>query len=226
MHVSMVDIINQIKYAIADDHRLFREGLVVLLEQYDELRLVQSVSDGKEMIQYLERAPEHPDICILDLCMENMDGYDTAASIKNRWPDIDILILTNYPFKINMIRLFQIGINGFMAKNSAPAEIYKAMTAIKKYRVYVSEVHKKILLESRDMLHMKMPVLSATEIYFLKLCCSELTYKEIANKMKTTTGSIAGFRNRLFEKLNVNSRTGLVTIAFAMGLVSPEYLIQ
>ena len=117
--------------------------------------------------------------------------------------------------------MFRSGANGYLLKNSPPDELKKALLSIHETGLYFSEVASSNLYHRLQHSNI-MPSLTEKEIQLLKYCHTDLTYKEIADKMVISERSVAGYRTSLFEKLGVNSRAGLVVCAIKMGLISVE----
>lgn len=206
-----------IKLAMADDHVMLRKSLVKVLSGMPEIRVLYDASNGQELLHLLKTGPERPDICILDINMPEMDGYDTAQQIKKNWPEMKILALSMYDTEFNIIKMIRSGAGGYVLKDCPPDELYRAVTELQEHHYCYSQaasgqvIHKALLQTSQE--------LTENEIQFLKLCCSDLTYKEIADKMCKSPRTIDGYRDDLFARLSISSRSGLVLYAFKIGLV-------
>lgn len=140
-------------------------------------------------------------------------------------PDIRVLILTMYDSEITLIRLLRLGVNGFLKKDIHPAELRSALIAVAAGEYYYSNrTTGKIASLLRNSDEKRSPLENATlndvEIQFLRLACSDLTYKEIAHEMKMTPRNIDSYRDALFDKLDVKSRVGLAIYAIKSGIVN------
>lgn len=211
---------NKIKLALADDHNLFRKGVEELIGDFDNMEVVCSVANGKELINKLSVATILPDVCLLDINMPELNGFETARKIKERWPDIKILAVSVYDSEFNIIGMLRAGAGGYILKDAQPHALRQAIEGIYENGFYHSElVTGKIL---HQMISQPKEVntghLNDNEIQFLKLCCTEMTYKEIADIMKISPRTIDGYRDQLFTKLNIRSRTGLVMYALKTGI--------
>jgi DNA-binding NarL/FixJ family response regulator len=211
---------NKIKLALADDHNLFRKGVEELIGDFDNMEVVCSVANGKELINKLSVATILPDVCLLDINMPELNGFETARKIKERWPDIKILAVSVYDSEFNIIGMLRAGAGGYILKDAQPHALRQAIEGIYENGFYHSElVTGKIL---HQMISQPKEVntghLNDNEIQFLKLCCTEMTYKEIADIMKISPRTIDGYRDQLFTKLNIKSRTGLVMYALKTGI--------
>ncbi len=211
------------KAVLVDDHALLRNGLAGLVRElgYDVLF---EADNGKEFIEKLKK-DNLPDIVLLDINMPQMDGYDTAAWIKRNHPEIRILALSMYDDENAIIRMLKNGAGGYILKDTEPAELKKAMDAVCSKGFYYSEmVTGRLIHTIHSMQEENSPAkavsgLNERELEFLKLAATELTYKEIAEQMHLSPRTIDGYRDDLFEKLNIRSRVGLVLFAIKNGIV-------
>jgi DNA-binding NarL/FixJ family response regulator len=210
------------KAVLVDDHALLRNGLAGLVKELGYQVLFEA-DNGKEFTEKLKKE-DLPDIVLLDINMPRMDGYDTAAWIKRHYPDIRILALSMYDDENAIIRMKN-GAGGYILKDTEPAELKKAMDAVCSKGFYYSEMVTGRLIHSiHSMQEDNSPAkalagLNDRELEFLKLASTELTYKEIAEQMHLSPRTIDGYRDDLFEKLNIRSRVGLVLFAIKNGIV-------
>ncbi len=212
----------KIRLALADDHNLFRKGVEELIEDFEYMEIVASVANGKELINKLTAAKVLPDVCLLDINMPEMNGFETAKRIKELWPDIKILAVSVYDSEFNVLGMLRAGAGGYILKDTQPQVLRVAIESLHKNGFYHSElVTGKILHQFMTKPKEQSSVeLSENELQFLKHCCSELTYKEIADLMKISHRTIDGYRDQLFLKLNIKSRTGLVLYALKTGIAT------
>lgn len=208
------------KIAIADDHTILRKGVSEILSRFEEMAVVMEAANGKELIEKIQSAPEQPDVCIIDINMPVMNGYDTAHEISRRWPDIKILALSMYDTELNVIKMLRNGANGYVLKDTDPEDLRVAIVRVARDGFYHSDlVTGRILNLLRDHDGKLNVEMNDREQTFLTLCCSELTYKEIADQMFLSPRTIDGYRESLFKKLNTTTRTGLAIYAIKAGLV-------
>lgn len=207
----------KIKVALADDHTMFRRGLISILKPYRNIEVLFDAANGLELIDKIQQAEEKPAICIIDINMPEMNGYDTARYIKKHFPKIKMLALSMYDDEDNIIKMLRYGANGYLLKDSEPDVLVEALKIINEQGFYHSE------LITTDILHsledMTTIMLSSAEIDFLKMACTEMTYKEMANTMAVSERTVDGYRDRLFTKLDVKSRIGLVIYAIRNNIV-------
>jgi two-component system, NarL family, invasion response regulator UvrY len=210
-----------INVALADDHAMLRKGVAGILTQFGNIDVIMEAGNGKELIEQLKLATVLPDVCILDINMPEMNGYETAAAIRRRWPHIRILALSMYDTELNIIKMLRNGANGYVLKDSDPEELKNAINAVYKDGFYHSDVVTGRMLHILHDPDGKVNVeLTDREIQFMKFCATELTYKEIADDMALSPRTIDGYREVLFKKLNITTRTGLAMYAIKAGIVA------
>ncbi len=213
---------SKIKLALADDHTLFRKGVEELIEDFENMEVIYSVENGKLLLNKLQTAPVLPDVCLLDINMPVLNGFDTAAKIKEKWPDMKILAVSVYDSEFNILGMLRAGAGGYILKDSQPDILRKAIEGLYNHGFYHSElVSGKILSQFlKNTKETSAMELSDNEKQFLNLCCTEMTYREIADVMKISHRTIDGYRDQLFLKLNIKSRTGLVIYALKRGIAT------
>lgn len=206
---------NNLKLAIVDDHTLLRRGLVGLVEGMGYNVIVEA-KDGNDFLEKL--TPEAlPDVVLMDINMPNLDGYKTTERVKERFPYIHVLALSMYDDESAIIGMLRSGARGYVLKDSEPMQLRRAIESIATTGVHYSEMVSGTLIHSllpgKDGADNARVGLNEKEIEFLKLCCTEMTYKEIAEKMHLSVRTIDGYRDQLFDKLKVKNRVGLVLFA-------------
>ncbi len=211
------------KIFLVDDHVLLRDGLTTLINKFDDCQVIGGAANGKDLIEKINEGVK-PDIIILDLNMPEMDGYATAEWLKKHRPEIKILILTMYDSDFALIRLLQTGVRGFLKKDINPNDLKTAITSVAKDGYYYCNSSTGKLaaffhINAYGEPKMQRSMLTENEIAFLKLAATDLTYKEVAVKLKMSARTIDAFRDTLFEKLDVKSRVGLAIYAVKNGIV-------
>ena len=210
--------------ALTDDHTLLRNGLAALVQSLGHIVLFEA-DNGKDFISKLDKN-NLPELVLLDINMPEMDGYDTAQWIKNNHYDIKVLALSMYDNENSIIRMLKCGAKGYILKDSEPAELKAAIEAVMSKGFYYSDlvsgklIHAINKLDDDDNGLKSLIQLNDRETDFLKYACTEMTYKEIADKMFVSPRTIDGYRDALFEKLHVKTRVGLVMYAIKNGVVN------
>jgi len=216
----------QTRIAIVDDHKLFRDGLAELIGKFEEFSVIIEADNGSDLIKKLKK-DNPPHIVILDINMKEMDGYETAAWLRDKYPDIKILILSMYENENAIIRMLKLGVKGYVLKDIRKQELLQALTSLVQKGYYYTDLVTGKLIHTLTNFNendtgagiKEITSLNRREIEFLKLVCTELTYKDIADKMNLSIHTIDGYRDALFEKLHVKSRVGLVMYAIKNKLV-------
>ena len=208
---------------LTDDHILLRNGLAALVTKLGHTVLFEA-DNGKQFIEKLDPSAL-PDLVLLDINMPEMDGYQTAQWIKANQPDIKILALSMYDNENAIIRMLKSGARGYILKDSDPAELRTAIDAIMNKGFYYSELVSGKLIHAINRTDHNGNIngqvkLNERETDFLKYACTEMTYKEIADKMFVSPRTVDGYRDALFEKLNIKTRVGLVIYAIKHGIVN------
>ena len=213
-----------IKVALADDHILLRNALATLIDSFGDCKVILQSGTGKELSNNIKNGVT-PDVVLLDLNMPEMNGFETAEWLKENYPAIHVLMLTMYDSELSMIRLLQSGVKGFLKKDIHPSELKFAIHSVMESGYYYSNHSTGKLINlfrsannSND--HIQNAMLTDLELEFLKLACSDLTYKEIAQQMKLSPRSVDTLRDQLFTKLDVRSRVGLALVAIKHGVVT------
>ncbi len=214
----------KINVALADDHILLRNGLASLINSLDNYNVIFEANHGKDFIEKLKDRII-PDIVLMDINMPEMDGYETTNWLKQNHPEVKVLALSMYDNEPSIIKMLKCGAKGYVLKDIEPAEFKTALDSLVNKGFYYSDlvtgklIHAVNNSDSTERNTLNGVSLSDREIEFLKYACSEMTYKEIAEKMFLSPRTIDGYRDELFEKLQVKSRVGLVMYSIKNRLV-------
>ncbi|HLF45433.1 MAG TPA: response regulator transcription factor [Chitinophagaceae bacterium] len=214
----------KIKIAIADDYKIFREGLKVSLAQDDQLQVIFEAENGEDLISLMES--KRPDIVIMDLKMPIMDGMEATKIIRKKFNEVKVLVVSMYEDDKFIIHLMEIGANGYLLKNAEPEEIRKAIYAVCENGYYFNDLVNKALLKKLVLKNNIKPSfnenidLTEREMEVLKMICEEKTAAEIAKEIFLSPRSVEGIRQRLIEKIGVRNSAGLVMFAIKNGIVT------
>ncbi len=204
----------KIKIAIADDHQIFRRGVMASLQQFDDLEFVLEAEDGDMLIAGLETVK--PDIILMDLRMPNKDGIETTKFVSKTYPDIYILALTMFEDEKFVLHLMENGANGYLLKNTDPAEIRKAILDVKLKGYYLNNFVNRVLLKRNKNKIKAAPVvnnemtMNEKETEVVKLMCMEYTAQEIAKSMEMSPRTVEAIKDRLMERFGVKNTAGLI----------------
>jgi len=209
---------------LVDDHSLLRMGLASMVESQGYTVLFEA-DNGKEFLEKLDKN-NLPHIVLMDINMPEMDGFETTQWLKHNHPQVNVLALSMYDNETSIIRMLKCGAKGYILKDSEPAELKMAIDDILTKGFYYSDLVSGKLIhainkmdDETDDLKNLVP-LNDRETTFLKYTCTELTYREIADKMFVSPRTIDGYRDALFEKLKLKTRVGLVMYAIKNGIVN------
>jgi two-component system invasion response regulator UvrY len=205
--------------AIVDDHELMAKALSGLVQKYEDYDVLYEVFGGKELIQRI-KLNMVPDIVLLDINMPEMDGYETALWLKNNYPEIKILALSMNDKEESIVKMLRNGAGGYLLKGCKPHELKQALDSIVQKGFYYTEYITSQLIKSLNPETFQNPLdllgLNDRETQFIKLSCSDLTYAEIADKMCVSPRTVDGYRESVFQKMNVKSRVGMVLEAIRL----------
>lgn len=204
---------------ITDDHALFCKSLEMLINSFEDYSVGFIASNGKELIFRLQNPSlDAPDIILLDLNMPVMNGLETMDWIAANKPAIPVIVLSMQDNDDLILKMVKKGIKGYLLKDITPQLLKKALDDTLNYGFYHSEKVTRALVKSLSPEMSPVVNLKDKEIEFIKLACSEMTYKEIADKMHLSPKTIDGYRQVLFDKLDIKSRVGLVLYALKNNL--------
>ena len=214
---------SKITIAIADDYKIFRDGLKVGLSMDDNLDVIAEADNGEDLLKLLETI--HPDIILMDLNMPILDGMEATKRVKKQYPTIKVLVVTMYDDDKFIIHLMEIGANGYLLKNAEPEEIRKSIYAVHENGYYFNDLVNKALLKKLVLKNNLRPSFNNNiefterEQEVLKLICEEKTATEIGKEIFLSPRSVEGIRQRLIEKVGVRNTAGLVMFAIKNGIV-------
>jgi DNA-binding NarL/FixJ family response regulator len=212
-----------IKVAIADDHKIFRKGVILSLRPYHNIKFVLEAENGEELIQGIEDAS--PDIILMDLKMPVKDGIETTKYINKHYPAIRILVLTMYEDERFVGHLMDSGANGYLLKSTDPEEIKQGITDVMRTGFYLNNFVNRVLIKKNYAKQKFNPnlnseiIISEREKEVLSLVCMEYTAQEIAQKMDISARTVEAIKDRLMERFGVKNSVGLVFFAMKNSLI-------
>lgn len=202
---------------IVDDHILFAQSLQGLINSFNDFKVLAVLKNGQEVVDYFQANKPVPDIILLDIRMPVMDGVETMKWLREHYPDQKVLALTMEHEEEIIIKMIKMRCRGYLLKDIEPEEFLFALDCVVDSGYYMNEETNAAL--KCTPLHNKFQNLTPREKIFITHACSELTYKEVAEKMNVSPKTIDGYRESLFSKLDLKSRVGLVLFAVKNHLV-------
>lgn len=213
-----------IRVMIADDHRLFRTGMVAVLKEIKGITVINEAGNGKELLTKLIH--EQPDVILMDIKMPEMDGIEATEIVINRYPDVKVIMLTMHDDEQFITHMVDLGAHGYLLKNADVTELELAIHKVMKQGYYFNDKVSEVLLTSLIGKKAKMDKkkknglnLSKREHEVLQLICEGFTNSEIAEKLFLSTRTVEGYRYKLCDKVGVKNTAGLVRYAIKNGLV-------
>ncbi|MBK7885341.1 MAG: response regulator transcription factor [Chitinophagaceae bacterium] len=214
---------DEIKVAIADDHQIFRKGVILSMRPYSNIKFVMEAENGDDLLNKIPEA--NPDVILCDLKMPVKDGIDTTKIITKSFPNIRVIILTMYEDERFVGHLMDCGAAGYLLKNTEPSEIRKAITDVMRTGFHLNPFVNKVLIKKNYAKQKFNPsltsevVLSEKEKEVLTLVCLEFTAHEIAAKMSISARTVEAIKDRLMERFGVKNSVGLVFHAMKNQLI-------
>ena len=202
---------------IVDDHLLIAKALEEFINNFEDFEVINIAENGKNLIEILEQKKSIPDIILLDISMPVMDGFETVLWLKEHYPKISTMALTMQGDDKSVINMVKDGAKGYLLKNTNPQELEKALTKLMSDGFYYPDWASKIIFSNFNNQKDEKIKFSERETEFLKYTVTELSYKEIADKMCCSPRTVESYRDHLCEKLNLKTRVGLAVFAIKNG---------
>jgi DNA-binding NarL/FixJ family response regulator len=209
-----------INLLIADDHTMFLQGLMSLLEQEPNITIIGKAINGIEALEIIKKGDVN--FIILDVSMPGMDGIELSKILKKEHPNVKILIVSTHSNVMIISRLIRIGVNGYLLKNAEKEELLKAINRIASGENYFAEELEERHLSNSSKIEKQvsnLTELSSREKEILVLIAHEYNTAEIAEKTFISLNTVNTHRRNLLSKLNAKNTAGLVKYAVENGLV-------
>ncbi|MGB3454400.1 MAG: response regulator transcription factor [Moheibacter sp.] len=209
------------KVTIVDDHTLLSQAIGNLVDGFDDFETDGIFKNGQEVVNALKSKRINPEIILMDVRMPVMDGIEATRIITKEFPRILVLALSVETEERTIIQMLKAGAKGYLSKDIRKELLYQALTgALKEGFFHTQNVTDALIgsLKHKD----EVEELKEREIEFIKLACSDLTYKEIADKMSLSPKTVDNYRDSVFTKLNAKNRIGLVLFAIKHGIYELE----
>jgi DNA-binding NarL/FixJ family response regulator len=219
-----------IKIAIVDDETLFVEGLSLLFSNVEHIKVTTTANSGLKFLEVLEDNLEtnFPDIALVDIQMKPMDGFELVEVLKDKYPDLKIIILSSH-YKSNVLgHMIKLGVSAFIPKNANKELLVTAIESVNNSGVYFTQTDQEMLVKFMNSKSKKLTLslneeLSKREIEVVKLICCEHTNHEIADQLFLSKRTIESHRQRILEKVGAKNTVGLVVYAIANKIHAPPH---
>lgn len=211
---------SKISIIIVDDHVLFSKALQILISKFENFEVIKVLKDGSEVVDYFSKENPLPDVVLMDIQMPIMNGIEAANWLKEKKPKVKVLALSMECNEETILAMLRAGAKGYLLKDIHPSILKHAINEVHANGFYYTENVTTTLLHAHQNSYKKPEIhLKDRELEFLKLTCSELTYKQIAEKMFLSPKTVDNYREALFEKVEAKTRIGLVLYAIKEKIV-------
>ncbi|MBE7169983.1 MAG: response regulator transcription factor [Williamsia sp.] len=203
-----------IKIALADDHKIFRDGIRLALKDKDYLKVLWEAVDGNDLIEKMGQST--PDILLMDIRMPELDGVNTIPHIKKRFDNVKIIVLTMYEDQEMITKMMELGANAYLTKTSDPEEIYKAILACMKDDFYFNELVNNAVISKLNtkrtvkQFYPKPVQFNEKEVRILRLLADDKTTQEISKDIFLSPRTIETIRQNMKSKVGVKTIAGLI----------------
>lgn len=214
----------KIRIVLADDHKLMRIGLRVLLEQQPDLTVVGEASDGREAVALV--ASQRPNVLVMDIGMPSLNGIEAAAQITQSNPEAAIVMLSMHSDESYVLRALKAGAKGYLLKDSAEADLIRAVHAVAEGKSFFSPAVSKVLLDDyvrklkRSGTEDPYDLLTPREREVLQLVAEGKSNKEVAQLLNLSVYTVETHRSNIMEKLNLHGVPELILYAVRKGIIS------
>lgn len=214
-----------IRLAIADDQPLFRRAFVLLLRDMPDVQVMFDSANGEELLTGLKG--NDVDIVLLDLEMPVMDGVEALRRIRDEHPKVKVIVLSTHDDERSIVRMMELGANGYVLKTAEPDEVENAIRSVKESGYFFSDLVSRVMLQSLVKKENVKPVfndvdpLTERELDVLRAICQEMTTTEIAGKLFVSPRTVEFHRNNILLKTGARNMAGLVVYAMTKGIYRP-----
>jgi DNA-binding NarL/FixJ family response regulator len=211
-----------INVMIADDHKVFRDGIISIMEDVKDIHISMQAGDGRQVITLLEN--EQPDVIMMDITMGETSGITITKVVKEKYPEVKVLILSMHSESGYIVKALEAGANGYLLKDAGSSEMINAIRTVHSGATYYSQQVSSILVQhitqgTQPKSSRSGIPLTTREIEILKLIAEEYSNPEIAEQLFISIRTVDTHRRNLLEKLEVKNTAGLVRYALKHGLV-------
>jgi DNA-binding NarL/FixJ family response regulator len=213
-----------VRVLLADDHKLIRAGLVLVVQQQPDLSVIGEADDGRQAVQLVESLK--PDVVVMDIGMPNLNGIEAARQITASRPDTAVVILSMHADEGYVLRALNAGARAYLLKDSATTDLVQAIRAVVEGKSFFSPAVSKVLLQDymrklrRTGAEDSYDLLSPREREVLQLVAEGKSNKEVANLLNLSTYTVETHRAKIMQKLNLKGVPELILYAVRKGIIS------
>ena len=218
----------KIHIALADDEALFRRGMRLILEDYEDMEVIIEAEHGADLLAKIRASPDLPDVLLLDLKMPVMGGIEAAKIIREQFPSIHFIILSSHVNPAFILNMIEIGAAAYLGKSAHPDEVVETILSVRDKGFCYNETVMQVIRDNlTGKIAPKPPAgfevgLTNREMEVLLLICNQFTTPEIAERLFLSTRTVDGHRNNMLSKLGCRNTAGLVVYGIQHGLVKPD----
>ncbi|KAA1247449.1 response regulator transcription factor [Aquimarina sp. RZ0] len=206
---------------IVEDHILLSQALAGLVNGFSKFKILYLCKNGRELLTRFKDPKNIPDVVLMDINMPIMNGIETTIALKEEYPEVNVLALSVEEDEKTILKMLRAGAKGYLLKDTEKSILENALVEVQETGFYHTKDVTNLLLSSLNPKKENKIVLKEREMEFIKHACTEKTYKEIASDMCLSPKTIEGYRDAIFEKLNLKNRTGLVIYAIKNKIFVP-----
>ncbi len=204
---------------VVDDHTLLSQAIGGLVDDFKDFNTLYLCRNGRELLDKLGDPKNIPDLVLMDINMPILNGIETTEFLKNNFPKIKVLALSIEEDENTILKMLRAGAKGYLMKDTKKEILEEALQQVMEKGHYHTNTVTQILVGSLNKENEEE--LKEREIEFIKLACTEMNYKEIADTMYLSHKTIEGYRDSLYKKLNIKNRMGLMLYAIKHNLFKP-----
>ena len=206
---------------VVDDHMLLSQAIGALVEAFEQFKVLYLCKNGQELIDKFQNPKNIPEVVLMDVNMPILNGIETTTYLKDHFPDVKVLALSVEEDETTILKMLRAGAKGYLMKDVRKIELKEALQEVIEHGYYHTNTVAKILVNSLRHKGGSEISLKDREIEFIKHVCTQMTYREIADQMCLSPKTVEGYRDVLFDKLNLRNRTGLVIYAIKNKIFVP-----
>jgi len=206
--------------AVVDDHMLLSQAISELVNNIENFDVLYTCSNGQELINKLKEIKVQPDIVLMDINMPIMNGIETTKFLSTNHPEIKVLALSVENDDATILEMLRIGARGYLLKDIPKEILEEALINLISEGFYHTNEVSQVLVGALNSEN-KEKCLKEREVEFIRLACTERTYKEIAQEMFVSPKTVEGYRDSIYEKIQIKNRIGLMLYAIKTGLFKP-----